>query len=229
MKKILSVMLTMLLALSCFAQDTYNPPTVYVSSGLTVKRTAGTVNNGGKPVAVAADATGVAMTDEKTDCAAPTYTSCNIIYAGSTGTVSVTTTIATAAASGNTIIAYVSTHLVAVTSIVYGWQSGTPFSNLSSAAGTGSGSTVKSCGTTTTCAQTVVASPIINYGICTASAATTCVVTALAFTSATSYSCSVTDMTTAANNALKITQATTTLTITTTSSSDAFSYICIGT
>ena len=64
-------------------------------------------------------------------------------------------------------------------------------------------------------------------GICTASAATTCVVT---FSTAFQVTpvCNVTDQTTAANNALKALPTTTNLTITTTSSSDTFSYMCMG-
>jgi hypothetical protein len=64
-------------------------------------------------------------------------------------------------------------------------------------------------------------------GICTASAATTCVVTFSTAFQATP-SCVVTDQTTTANGALKALPTTTTLTITTASSSDTFSYLCIG-
>lgn len=64
-------------------------------------------------------------------------------------------------------------------------------------------------------------------GTCTAAASTTCTVTfGVAFTAAPV--CLVTDQTTAANNALKATPSTTNLVITTTSSSDIFSYFCLG-
>lgn len=78
-------------------------------------------------------------------------------------------------------------------------------------------------GTTATGAGTMNSSA----GICTASAATTCVVTfATAFQS--TPVCMVTDQTTTANGALKALPTTTNLTITTASSSDTFSYLCVG-
>jgi hypothetical protein len=78
-------------------------------------------------------------------------------------------------------------------------------------------------GTTTAGAGTMPS----TAGICTAAAATTCVVTfSQAFQNAPA--CIVTDQTTAANGALKALPTTTNLTITTTSSSDTFSYICVG-
>lgn len=80
-----------------------------------------------------------------------------------------------------------------------------------------------SAGTTSAGAGTMTASA----GICTASSATTCVVTFSQAFQATPV-CMVTDQTTAANGALKALPTTTNLTITTTSSSDTFSYICVG-
>jgi hypothetical protein len=88
------------------------------------------------------------------------------------------------------------------------------------------------CGTTTTCANTAASAPHMIWGQCTASAATTCVVAGIspAYTGATTYSCNVTDMTTAANNALSVANtSTSSFTITSTSSSDTFAYMCIGT
>jgi len=80
-----------------------------------------------------------------------------------------------------------------------------------------------SAGTTSAGAGTMTA----TGGICTASAATTCVVTfSQAFQAAPA--CVVTDQTTTANGALKALPTTTNLTITTASSSDTFSYFCIG-
>ena len=64
-------------------------------------------------------------------------------------------------------------------------------------------------------------------GICTASAATTCVVTFSQAYQATPV-CNVTDQTTSANNALHVTPATGSLTITATSSSDTFAWMCVG-
>lgn len=91
-------------------------------------------------------------------------------------------------------------------------------------------SAIVDCGTATAC------SPVANtgyakivYGTCTASAATTCTVTALPFTATTSYNCNASDATTAANAALKLTNASaSSFVITTTSSSDAFNWVCVG-
>lgn len=97
------------------------------------------------------------------------------------------------------------------------------------------GAMITSCGVATTlvaCANTVSQATRIVYGTCTAASATTCVVSGIApaFTGTTTYSCSVTDQTTAANNALKVANtSTTSFTITSTSSSDIFSYVCVGT
>lgn len=94
------------------------------------------------------------------------------------------------------------------------------------------GAVFTDCGNNTTCSPTTISSTVkIVKGICTASSATTCTVGSMpAFTSSSSYVCNVTDGTTAANNALKITYvSSSSFTITTTSSSDAFSYACIGT
>lgn len=80
-----------------------------------------------------------------------------------------------------------------------------------------------SAGTTSAGAGTMTS----TAGICTASAATTCVVTfSAAFQAAPA--CIVTDQTTTANGALKALPTTTNLTITTASSSDTFSYVCVG-
>jgi hypothetical protein len=80
-----------------------------------------------------------------------------------------------------------------------------------------------SAGTTSAGAGTMTA----TAGICTAAAATTCVVTFSAAFQAVPV-CMVTDQTTAANGALKALPTTTNLTITTASSSDVFSYVCVG-
>jgi len=67
-----------------------------------------------------------------------------------------------------------------------------------------------------------------SAGVCTASSATTCVVTFSATFQAVPV-CMVTDQTTAANGILKALPTTATLTITdSNSSSDTFSYICVG-
>jgi hypothetical protein len=90
---------------------------------------------------------------------------------------------------------------------------------------------VANCGTTTTCTPVLnVGTFKVTYGTCTAAAATTCTVTALPYTSIASYNCFASDATTAANAALKLTNASaSSFVITTTSSSDAFSWACFGT
>lgn len=196
MKKTLSILMTLLLALPvlpavpAFGQVNYRPPTIYQSAALTVKRTAGTVNNGGKPVAIAADTTGAAMTDSKNDCSAPTYTACNIIFANSSGTVTTTTSIATASASGDVILAYVTTAAGAITSIVYGWQNGAAFS-AGSSTGAGSSAAIANCGTLVACANTAVPTAKIVYGTVpfTSASPSTATITGLPFTSSSSYVC----------------------------------------
>lgn len=104
---------------------TWRAPTV--STGATATKiywTAGSINNGGHAVAVAA---GNASVDaSQTSCAAPAFSACDFVYANSVGTVAVTTAIATATASGNTLLALVETSAGSVpTSIVLPPQSGT--------------------------------------------------------------------------------------------------------
>ena len=98
------------------------------------------------------------------------------------------------------------------------------------------GAMITSCGVATTlvaCANTVSQATRIVYGTCTWLPVPPLVSSsgiAPAFTGTTTYSCSVTDQTTAANNALKVANtSTTSFTITSTSSSDIFSYVCVGT
>lgn len=92
------------------------------ASGLYVNNTAGKIYLGGAAVSVSASQT--LTTASKTNCDGPAYSSCNIIYANSSGTVASTATLSTARAYGNTILAYVETSATAVTSIIYPWQMG---------------------------------------------------------------------------------------------------------
>jgi hypothetical protein len=87
------------------------------------------------------------------------------------------------------------------------------------------------CGTATACVPSANTGTFkVVYGTCTASAATTCTVTALPFTATASYNCTASDATTAANGAFKLTNASaSSFVITTTSSSDAFNWVCVGT
>ena len=95
---------------------TYGPATL-----LTVNYTAGHVYLGSGPVAVTAGRV-TSLTASKTSCDYPTYSSCDIIYADSSGTVAFTTAIGTARATGNSILAFVQTSSTAVTTIQYPWQ-----------------------------------------------------------------------------------------------------------
>jgi len=87
------------------------------------------------------------------------------------------------------------------------------------------------CGTAVACVPSANTGTFkIVYGQCTASSATTCTPTGLPFTSTTSYNCNASDATTAANAALKLTNASaSSFVITTTSSSDVFNWVCVGT
>jgi len=95
---------------------TYGPATL-----LTVNYTAGNVYLGSGPVAVVAGRV-TSLTASRTSCDYPTYSSCDIVYADSSGTVAFTTAIGTARATGNSILAFVQTSATAVTKIQYPWQ-----------------------------------------------------------------------------------------------------------
>lgn len=124
MKKVLlTILLVAAMALGASAQTTFLPPTVTAGTGANISWTAGTVNNGGHPVAIAAG-TGT-VTLNKTDCSSPGFANCNFVIANSSGTVSVTTSVATATASGNSLLALIETGASTTTQVVYPWQSGT--------------------------------------------------------------------------------------------------------
>lgn len=231
MKKALLVLSIFTLSALVFGQQNYNPPTVYSSNATTgIKWTAGTVNNGGHPVAVAAG-TGT-VTLNKTDCSAPGYAGCNFVYANSSGTVAVTTTPATAFAVGNTVIAYIEAGATTVTQVVSGWQIGTPYSTFPGAAGT-SAAAAYSCGATSTCTPTVVGQYKVVIGTVALGSASpsTVTVTALPFTT-TSFVCtaSPTGNTAAiAAGGVAITYSTNTVTFTGPNTvTTVINYICIG-
>lgn len=123
MKTLKTILVMTLLSVAGWAQLTFNPPTVTAGATNTISWTAGTVNNGGHPVAISAG-TGT-VTLNKTDCSNPGYANCNFVFANSSGTVSVTTTQGTAIATGNTLLALIETGAVTTTQVVYPWQSGT--------------------------------------------------------------------------------------------------------
>jgi len=71
----------------------------------------------------ASSASGVALDASKTSCVYPAFTTCDIVYANSSGVVGVTTAIATAKAAGATPLAYIETNSSAVpTKITYPYQ-----------------------------------------------------------------------------------------------------------
>lgn len=86
-------------------------PVVSAASGTSLRAvyTAGTVSNGGSQQAITADATGLLTTASQGDCAAPTFTACNIVYWTSSTSLAVTTSVATAFKPGNIVVAYVTT------------------------------------------------------------------------------------------------------------------------
>lgn len=124
MKKKVSILLFVIFsAVLCMAQATFQPPIVTAGATTAISWTAGTVNNGGHPVAVAAGSSTVTL--NKADCSAPGYAACNFVIANSSGTVSVTLSPAAAVATGNTLLAMIETGATTTTQIVYPWQSGT--------------------------------------------------------------------------------------------------------
>lgn len=123
MRKVSSLIITALvlcLPLAFLGQSNLRQPTVRTTGLLNFTWTAGTVNNGGHAVAIAAGSTNA--TAAQTDCAAPTYTACNFLYANSSGTVASTVTLATAGASGNTILAFAETNGTVITKLSFPLQ-----------------------------------------------------------------------------------------------------------
>lgn len=87
-------------------------PVVSAASGTSLRAvyTAGRVSNGGSQQAITADATGLLTTASQGDCAAPTFTACNIVYWTSSTALATTTSVATAFKPGNIVVAYVTTN-----------------------------------------------------------------------------------------------------------------------
>ena len=102
---------------------TFRPPEFSLGTYPALNFTAGVINNGGHTVSIAAGSVNVSTA---TSCATPLTTTCNYVYSNATGTVAVTTTLATAMAANNTLLAMVETNGggTAITSIVPAWQSG---------------------------------------------------------------------------------------------------------
>ncbi len=131
MKKIFSAV-TMILTLASglraqapagttYSGPFFQAPYVTAGSGLAVSYTAGTIYSGGQAVAVTAGSVS-GLTASQANCTRPAFSACNIIYATPTPTVAFTNSIASATASGNTILGFVQTSAAAVTQVNYPWQ-----------------------------------------------------------------------------------------------------------
>lgn len=123
------------------SQATLRGPSVSTTGLLNLTWTAGTVNNGGHAVAITSGSTNA--TAAMTSCAAPIYSACNFLYANSSGTVSATTTLATAMASGNTLLAMAETNGTVITKL--------SFPNQAADVYTGGGIVFVNCGTSASC------------------------------------------------------------------------------
>lgn len=167
------------------AQQTVFFPSVFanVGAGASVGTTGGTVNNGGHAVTVAASS--VAVTVSKADCTSPNYANCNFVVANSAGTVSATTSLQTAFAAGNTLLAYVETSATLVTNVVFPQQSNIPYAGALPA--------LMDCGTTATCATaTLIEGMATKVAMGTATAVGgTVTVTGLSFGSGATFGCAV--------------------------------------
>lgn len=134
-------------------------PNVGRTTLLGYKVTAGTVILGGHAVTVAA-ATGN-VTASKTDCAAPAYASCNFIYINSSGTVAATVTMATALASGNSVLALAESDGTVITRLTAANQS-------SAVVTIGPFAQINSCVASASCATPVSAAANLKWAFGTA-------------------------------------------------------------
>jgi len=167
------------------AQQDYFFPTVYQNTATSVGWTAGTANNGGHAVTIAAGT--AAVTLDRQICTAPLFSSCNIVYANSGGTVAVTAAsnaITVAMGPGNVPLAFVETSTTAISRIVFPQQASTAVMP----------STITvNCGITVTCTSGagggyLGTGIIIAYGTA-ATVAGVAAITGLPFTSSSSYGC----------------------------------------
>lgn len=134
-KRFLTFLIALVLVPSVWAQATFYPPVAVAGTYPAVTIKAGQVINGGHLVTVAQQSVNVAT---NANCAAAAFAACNFIYSDNAGTVAVTSTLATAVAAGNTLLALVETNGggTAFTSIVYPWQSGTMWNYATGLTGT---------------------------------------------------------------------------------------------
>jgi hypothetical protein len=218
------VLLCMAIAMPVFSQNLIlRTPKPIKNTALNVKWDSGAVANGGHVVGIAG--TNVNVTASRSTCALPILdtSSCNIVYANSSGTVANTSTVATAIASGNTILALVETDSTTITRILYpsDFALNLPYVlqpvPIVTSAGAGiNGATV----------QIVIGSGATTAG--------TLSITGLPFTSQTSYSCTgstvnTTGTTSMGSVSINNTGATTaTAKITGNSGTDAISWSCVG-
>ncbi len=98
------------------------------STSLVASFTAGNLSIGSAPVPVVAGT--VTMIANRTSCAKPAYSSCNIIWANSSGVVSnldsttftpTSNALLTASGAGNSILALVQTSATGITQVTYPW------------------------------------------------------------------------------------------------------------
>ncbi len=132
MKKIFTVFALLVLAVVAFGQAPagtqpqgpfYEAPyCTGSSSALTVACTGGTVYIGGLAVPVTAG-TVSSLTASKSNCEAPAFSSCDIIYADDAGALHFSATIGTAQGTTNAILAYVTTNTVNTLTTVQSWRS----------------------------------------------------------------------------------------------------------
>jgi hypothetical protein len=239
MKNLKLILAVMIGAASLFAQSSTNPgtfraPTVKLGTTATsIYWTAGVIENGGHAVSVAAG--NAALGASETSCAAPSYSACDILYANSSGVVAVTTTIATASAAGNTILAYIETGANSHPSnIALPLQSGALWTI---SGGVGGSVTAQSCGSTATCGASNISATlkvVVGIGQLVSSSPSTFQVTAMspAFTSTTSYTCVAQDVTTIANNIGVLTAGYVSGSAVTftgpNTNTDTFRYTCVG-
>ena len=131
MRRTLSIV-AMLLATVLAGAGAFNPtsrldaqgysgaaPNVSAASGTSLRAvyTAGTIQNGGATQAITADATGLLTTASKTNCAAPAYSSCNIIYWVSSTALATTTDPLVAFKPGQVVVAFVTTDGTDITAV----------------------------------------------------------------------------------------------------------------
>jgi hypothetical protein len=117
MKKILIAILICLASVTAVAQTNFTSPFLTAGAGLTLNYSTGSLFQGGAVVSITGAT--LTMTNTEASCAAPAYSACNFVYWTSGTSLSTTTTLATAAASGNIIVGFVTTAAGAITVITH--------------------------------------------------------------------------------------------------------------